>query len=74
MYVLFQILILVLFVFGGTMAEQYCFPERNSMFPQNGYEYQITKPAGSMYDIMKIVGALPDTSGKFILSQIFLFC
>lgn len=44
------------------MAEQYCFPERNSMFPQNGYEYQITKPAGSMYDIMKIVGALPDTS------------
>ena len=74
MYVLFQILILVLFVFGGTMAEQYCFPERGTTFQQDGFPYQFQKEKGSMYDAMKEVGALPDSSGKFILSQIFLFC
>ena len=70
MYVLFQILILVLFVFGGTLAKQYCFPERSLMFPQADYEYQFTRPAGSMYDIMKEVGALPDTSGKYFITNL----
>ena len=56
------------------MAEHYCFPERGTTFQQDGFPYQFQKGKGSMYDAMKEVGALPDSSGKFILSQIFLFC
>ncbi|XP_063677611.1 uncharacterized protein LOC134813695 isoform X2 [Bolinopsis microptera] len=57
-----KILILVLFVFGGTLAERYCFPATDTTFLQESFQYHFTKDASSLYDIMKEVAALPDSS------------